>query len=92
MRYPTFDEIRGPVERVLYIGVGWLVARDYISTGEAAGYVTLLLGVIAAFYGWWQNRPQGIVVSAAALGLTQKELTEAVSAAKKPLQDEGKDK
>lgn len=91
MRYPTFDEIRGPVERVVYIGLGWLVAKDYITDAEKAGYATLALAAVAVFYGWWQNRPDGIINSAAALPNTQKEIADAVSAARKPIA-EGKDK
>lgn len=63
----TFDQIRGPVERVVLVGLGWFVAKGYISSGEVANYSTLALGVIAAFYGWWQNRPKAIMQSAAAI-------------------------
>lgn len=63
----TFDQVRGPVERLIYVGLGWLVARGYIASEEVANYATLLLGVGAAFYGWWQNRPKAIMVSAAAI-------------------------
>jgi hypothetical protein len=63
----TFDQIRGPVERILYVALGWLVARGYISSDEVANYVTLALGIGAAFYGWWQNTPRQIARSAAAI-------------------------
>jgi hypothetical protein len=65
----TFDQIRGPIERVVYIGLGWLVARGFITSAEVANYATFLLAVLAAFYGWWQNRPQAIAVSAANAGM-----------------------
>ena len=48
----TFDQIRGPIERVVYIGLGWLVARGFITSAEVANYATLILAVGAAFYGW----------------------------------------
>lgn len=63
----TFDQIRGPVERIVYIGLGWLVARGFITSEEVANYATLALGIAAAFYGWWQNRPKAIAQSAAAI-------------------------
>jgi hypothetical protein len=63
----TFDQIRGPIERVLYVGFGWLVAKGYISNAEVANYMTLALAVLAACYGWWQNRPKAIMQSAEAL-------------------------
>lgn len=63
----TFDQIRGPLERVIYIGLGWLVARGFITSAEVANYATLILAILAAFYGWWQNRPKAILASAAAI-------------------------
>lgn len=63
----TFDQIRGPVERVIYIGLGWLVARGFITSAEVANYGTLALAIAAGFYGWWQNRPKAIMQSAAAI-------------------------
>lgn len=63
----TFDQIRGPVERLVYIGLGWLVARGFITSADVANYATLALAIIAAFYGWWQNRPKAIIQSAAAI-------------------------
>lgn len=63
----TFDQIRGPIERIILVALGWLAAKGYISPAEVAGYATLAIAVIAAFYGWWQNRPTAIAQSAAAL-------------------------
>lgn len=63
----TFDQIRGPLERVVYVGLGWLVARGFITSADVANYATLILAIAAAFYGWWQNRPKAIAQSAAAL-------------------------
>ncbi len=71
----TFDQIRGPIERVVYIGLGWLVAKGFITSAEVANYATLILAVAAAFYGWWQNRPKAIMQSAEALPGTQKIVT-----------------
>jgi hypothetical protein len=71
----TFDQVRGPLERVVYIGLGWLVARGFITSSEVADYATLILAVAAAFYGWWQNRPKAIVASAQSLPEVKKIVT-----------------
>lgn len=71
----TFDQVRGPLERVVYIGLGWLVARGFITSVEVANYATMILAVLAAFYGWWQNRPKAIIQSASALPEVQKIVT-----------------
>lgn len=71
----TYDQIRGPLERVVYIGLGWLVARGFITSAEVANYATLILAVGAAVYGWWQNRPKAIIQSAEALPGTQRIIT-----------------
>jgi hypothetical protein len=76
----TFDQIRGPLERIVYIGLGWLVAKGFITSAEVANYATLALAVMAAFYGWWQNRPKAIAQSAAALPGTTVITTDAIAA------------
>ena len=68
----TFDQIRGPVERIIYIGLGWLVARGFITSVEVANYATLILAIVAAAYGWFQNRPRAILQSAQALPKVKK--------------------
>jgi len=68
----TFDQIRGPLERVVYIGLGWLVARGFITSEEISNYLTLIMAILAAGYGWWQNRPKAILQSAEAVpGVTK---------------------
>lgn len=71
----TFDQVRGPLERVIYIGLGWLVARGFITSAEVANYGTLILAILAALYGWWQNRPKAIMQSAQALPEVKKIVT-----------------
>lgn len=80
----TFDQIRGPLERVIYIGLGWLVAKGIITSAEVANYATLVLAVLAAFYGWWQNRPKAIMQSAEALPDVKKIITSDASMAADP--------
>ena len=77
----TFDQIRGPIERALLVALGWLAAKGWISPAEVAGYATLVIGIIAAVYGWWQNRPQAVIQSAAAVPGTTVVTTSAIAAA-----------
>lgn len=63
----TFDQIRGPIERLVLVGLGWLAAKGVITSAEVANYATLVLALGAAFFGWWQNRPKAILQSAQAL-------------------------
>lgn len=68
----TWDQISGPLDRVVLILLTFLVTKGYISTQDVAGYAALILGVIGAIYGWWVNRPKAILQSAAALPDVQK--------------------
>lgn len=77
----TFDQIRGPLERIILVALGWLAAKGYISPAEVAGYATLVIGILAAAYGWWQNRPKAIAQSAAALPGTTVITAPAIAAA-----------
>lgn len=63
----TWDQISGPLDRVILVLLTFLVSKGYISTADVAGYATLILGIVGAVYGWWVNRPKAIVQSAAAL-------------------------
>lgn len=77
----TFDQIRGPIERAVLIALGWAAGQGWISSAEVAGYATLLVGILAAFYGWWQNRPKAVLQSAAAIPGTTVVTTPALAAA-----------
>jgi hypothetical protein len=62
---PTFDEVRGPVERGVYIGVMWLAGKGYIGDSDTANYIAMIVATVAVIYGYFQNRRQGILKSAA---------------------------
>lgn len=76
----TWDQISGPLDRIVLVALTFLVSKGYISTQDVAGYATLILGVAGAFYGWWVNRPKAIVQSAAALPGTTVVTTAALAA------------
>lgn len=68
----TFDQIRGPIERVVLVGLTWLVAKGYITSADVATFSTAIIAVLAAAYGYWQNRPKAILQSAQAVPGVQK--------------------
>jgi hypothetical protein len=84
MKSVTFDQIRGPIERLVYIGLGYLVARGYIAPESVSNDAMLALAVVAAGYGWYQNRPKAILQSAEALPDTQKIVTTNAALANDP--------
>lgn len=77
----TWDQISGPLDRVLLVALTYFASKGWITPGEVAGYATLVLGLLGAIYGWWVNRPKAIVQSAAALPGTIVVTTAALAAA-----------
>lgn len=65
----TFDQIRAPVERVVYITLGYLAARypQYLGSADVTAFGTAIVALIAAFYGYWINRPKSLLQSVSAL-------------------------
>lgn len=63
----TFDQIRGPLERVILIALTWAVTKGYLTPSDVSLFSAAGIAILAAAYGWWQNRPKAIVQSAAAL-------------------------
>lgn len=73
--YPTWDQIKGIVERVVSIGLasalsyavlkGWITKEDAVKYG--ADLLPLLVMAAASLYAWKVNRPKEIAQSAAAL-------------------------
>ena len=64
---PTTDQVKGIVERLVAVLLTWLVAKGHIGKDDALEYGPIVIGVAAALYAWWVNRPKAIVQSAAAL-------------------------
>lgn len=75
MPWPTWDQIKGVVERLITVGVasifslivlkGWITKQQAIDYG--AELVPLIIAAASAYYGWKINRPKEIAQSAAAL-------------------------
>lgn len=63
----TWDQISGPADRLILMGLAWLVGKGYITSADVAPIAAAALAVAGAGYGWFVNRPKAIVQSAAAL-------------------------
>lgn len=64
--YPTFDQIRAPLERVLLVGLGYAAARGWIAEAWVEHLLALSLAVAAAGYGVYTAQPTVIAERAAA--------------------------
>ncbi|MDE2103171.1 MAG: hypothetical protein KGL39_38350 [Patescibacteria group bacterium] len=69
---PTWDQISGVLDRVLIALFSYLVAKGYIAGDQVAGYISLIIGILGAIWGFYNNRPKAILQSAAALPDVQK--------------------
>lgn len=69
---PTWDQISGVLDRVLIALFAYLVAKGYVAGDQVAGYISLIIGIAGAVWGWYVNRPKAILQSAAALPDVQK--------------------
>lgn len=63
----TWDQISGPLDRMVLMALTWAVSKGYITTADVAPFAGAAIAAAGAFYGWWVNRPKAIVQSAAAL-------------------------
>lgn len=89
MSYPTWDQIKGIVERFVSLGLAallsWAVIKGWITKEQAkewgAEYGPIVIMAIATWYGWRINRPKAIVQSAAALPGTVVVTTPAIARA-----------
>lgn len=89
MGYPTWDQVKGIVERLLSLGLasvfsyavlkGWITKEDAIKYG--ADLLPLLVMAAASLYAWKINRPKEIAQSAAALPGTVVVTTPAIARA-----------
>lgn len=64
---PTWDQIKGIVERLIVVGLTYLATKGYIELQDVATYGPAILALAAAGWAAWVNRPKAIVQSAAAL-------------------------
>lgn len=64
---PTWDQVKGLIERAVLIATTFLVAKGYITNEMAALAAQFIIPAAGLFYAWWVNRPKAIVQSAAAL-------------------------
>lgn len=67
MTWPTWDQIQGVVERLVALGLVYAIARGWVGKDDAQTYGPAVVGLIAAIYAAWHNRPMALVQRAAAL-------------------------
>ena len=69
---PTWDQISGVLDRVLIAVFTYAAAKGYIAQDQIANYIALIVGILGAIWGFYNNRPKAILQSAAALPDVQK--------------------
>lgn len=75
MNWPTWDQIQGVAERLITFGVAtvlaWAVVKGWITVEQAKEYGIqfgpMILGIVAATYAYYRNRPTSLAQRAAAL-------------------------
>lgn len=64
-------QIRGGSDRAIIVAVTWLftylTTKGYISASQAADFAPLVLGIVAAVYGWWVNKNEKLAEQAASV-------------------------
>lgn len=68
----TKDQVTGVIDRIVIAVLTYAVARGWVSQGDVAQFGPAIVGLLAAIYGWYVNRPHSILKSAAALPTVDK--------------------
>lgn len=63
----TWDQVRGPAERLVLGTVAYFLGKYKLDTSMAADITMLVMLVFWMAWGWWINRPQSIKQSATAI-------------------------
>lgn len=64
MRWET---VQGIVERLVLVGFTYLVSKGYLTPDQATHFVTAVVALIAAIWGWYVNRPKALLQATANL-------------------------
>jgi hypothetical protein len=60
----TNDQLKALAERITTVIATWAVTKGYITPAQMTEYAPLAVGVAAAIYAWWVNRPKALVQAA----------------------------
>lgn len=63
----NWTQLSGIIDRILLVILTYVASKGWINPADVAGYVTLILGVVGAIYGWYVNRPTAIIQAAEAI-------------------------
>lgn len=59
------EQVKGISERVAALIIMWLLARGYITEGDAATITMIIVGMASVGYGWWINKKKSLVKAVA---------------------------
>lgn len=76
---PTWDQLKGIVERLVAIALAWAVVKGWINVEAAKDYGPIIIMLASALYAWRINRPKAIIQSAAAIPGTAVVTTPAIA-------------
>lgn len=62
----TLEQFKSLIERVVLVALTWAGTKGYITPEQATEYAPLVIGLAAAFYAWWINRPKALMDAAIA--------------------------
>ena len=67
---PNWSQVSGVIERVVMAGVMFGVGKGWIASDDAVNMTGLIVGISAAVYAYWVNRPKNLIKQAASVDKT----------------------
>lgn len=67
---PNWSQVSGVIERVVMAGVMFGVGKGWITGADAANLTAMIVGIMAAIYAYWVNRPKNLIKQAASVDKT----------------------
>lgn len=64
---PNWSQVSGVIERVVMAGVMFGVGKGWITGDDAANLTALIVGIMAALYAYYVNRPKNLIKQAASV-------------------------
>jgi len=64
---PNWSQVSGVIERLITAGVMFAVGKGWVTGGDAANLIALIVGISAALYAYYVNRATNLVKQAASV-------------------------
>jgi hypothetical protein len=64
---PNWSQVSGVIERVVMAGVMFGVGKGWIASDDAVNMTGMIVGISAAVYAYWVNRPKNLIKQAASV-------------------------